>query len=434
MNVLVVGSGAREHAIVWKLGESPRVGRLLIAPGNAGTESIATNCPDSSDDMDGLLQLAKTHSIDLTIVGPEMPLANGIVDLFVKEGHAIFGPTKAAARIESSKAFAKELMRSHGVPCPEFRVFHDYREAHGFLSKHEGPIVVKADGLAAGKGVLVCERKEDALAALNKCMSTRAFGAAGDVVVVEEYVEGREVSVFAFSDGEHISSLVAACDYKRLLDEDAGPNTGGMGSYTPPEFWTAQLEDRVRQEIVAPVVHALAESGTPYQGVLYAGLMITSQGPKVIEFNCRLGDPEAQVILPMLRTDLMDVVLACIHGEVDKLSLEWYEGACVGVVMASGGYPGEYSKGLEIGGLGDVDSDVQIFHSGTRMTSERGGTQVVTDGGRVLTAVGRGPTTAQAREKVYDNVRRVCFRDAHYRKDIALTAAYHSASGLPIGG
>jgi phosphoribosylamine--glycine ligase len=252
--------------------------------------------------------------------------------------------------------------------------------------------------------------------------------------VVEEYVEGREVSVFAFTDGEHISSLVAACDYKRLLDGDAGSNTGGMGSYTPPEFWTAQLEDRVRQEIVAPVVHALAESGTPYQGVLYAGLMITSQGPKVIEFNCRLGDPEAQVILPMLRTDLMDVVLACIHGEVGKLSLEWYEGACVGVVMASGGYPGEYSKGLEIGGLGDVDSDVQIFHSGTRLASESGGTQVLTDGGRVLTVVGRGPTIAQAREKVYDNVRRVCFRDAHYRKDIALTAGYHSAIGLPSGG
>ena len=434
MNVLVVGSGAREHAIVWKLGESPRVDKLLIAPGNAGTGSIATNFPDSSDDVDGLLQLAKTHSIDLTIVGPEMPLANGIVDLFVKEGHAIFGPTKAAARIESSKAFAKELMRSHGVPCPEFRVFHDYREAHGFLSKHEGPIVVKADGLAVGKGVLVCERKEDALAALNQCMGTRAFGAAGDVVVVEEYVEGREVSVFAFTDGEHISSLVAACDYKRLLDGDAGSNTGGMGSYTPPEFWTAQLEDRVRQEIVAPVVHALAESGTPYQGVLYAGLMITSQGPKVIEFNCRLGDPEAQVILPMLRTDLMDVVLACIHGEVGKLSLEWYEGACVGVVMASGGYPGEYSKGLEIGGLGDVDSDVQIFHSGTRLASESGGTQVLTDGGRVLTVVGRGPTTAQAREKVYDNVRKVYFQDAHYRKDIALTAGYHSAIGLPSGG
>ena len=434
MNVLVVGSGAREHAIVWKLGASLHVDKLLVAPGNAGTGPVATNLPGSPDDMDGLLQLAKTYSVDLTIVGPEVPLANGIVDLFVNEGRAIFGPTKAAAQIESSKAFAKELMRSYGVPCPEFRVFHDYAEAHGFLSLHEGPIVVKADGLAAGKGALVCERREDALAALNKCMSAKAFGAAGDVVVVEEYLEGREVSVFAFSDGEHISSLVAACDYKRLLDEDAGPNTGGMGSYTPPEFWTAQLEDSVRREIVAPVVHALAENGTPYRGALYAGLMITSQGPKVIEFNCRLGDPEAQVVLPMLKTDLMDVVLACINGEVDKLSLEWYEGACVGVVMASDGYPGEYSKGLQIGGLDDVDSDVQIFHSGTRLASECGGTQVLTDGGRVLTVVGRGPTTAQAREKVYDNLRRVCFQDAHYRKDIALTAACHSASGLPSGG
>ena len=434
MNVLIVGSGAREHAIVWKLGASPQVDKLLIAPGNAGTGSIATNFPGSPDDMDGLVQLVKAHSVDLTIVGPEIPLANGIVDLFVNEGHAIFGPTKAAAQIESSKAFAKELMRSHGVPCPEFRVFHDYHEAHGFLSKHGGPVVVKADGLAAGKGVFICESKKDALAALNKCMSTRSFGAAGDTVVAEEYLEGREVSVFAFSDGEHISSLVAACDYKRLLDEDAGPNTGGMGSYTPPEFWTAQLEDRVRREIVAPIVYALAENGTPYQGVLYAGLMITSQGPKVIEFNCRLGDPEAQVIIPMLKTDLMDAVLACINGKVDKLSLEWHEGACVGVVMASGGYPGEYSTGLQIGGLDDVDPDVQIFHSGTRRVSDSGGTQVLTDGGRVLTVVGRGQTIAQAREKVYDNLQGVCFQGAHYRKDIALTAAYHSASGLPSGG
>ena len=428
MNVLIVGSGAREHAIVWKLGASPQVNKLLVAPGNAGTGLIATNCPSSPDDVYGLLKLAKYHSVDLTIVGPEIPLANGIVDAFAGEGQAIFGPTRAAAQIESSKAFAKELMRSHGVPCPEFRVFHDYHEAHDFLSGHEGPVVVKADGLAAGKGALVCEEKEEALAALDRCMNTRDFGAAGDVVVVEEYLEGREVSVFAFSDGEHISSLVAACDYKRLLDGDAGPNTGGMGSYTPPEFWTSRLEDRVRQEIMIPVIRALAENGTPYRGVLYAGLMITSQGPKVIEFNCRLGDPEAQVLLPMLKTDLMDVVLACINGEVDKLALEWYEGACVGVVMASDGYPGEYSRGLEIGGIDEVDSDVLLFHAGTQCTSECGRARVFTEGGRVLMLVARAPTVAQAKEKVYDNLRRVHFQGAHYRKDIALTAAYHSTA------
>ena len=428
MNVLVVGSGAREHAIAWKLGASPQVNKLLVAPGNAGTGLIATNCPNSPDDIDGLLRLAKYHSVDLTIVGPEIPLANGIVDTFASEGQAIFGPARAAAQIESSKAFAKELMRSQGVPCPEFNVFHDYHEAHEFLSNHERPVVVKADGLAAGKGVLVCEEREDALAALDKCMNARDFGAAGDVVVVEEYLEGREVSVFAFSDGEHISSLVAACDYKRLLDGDAGPNTGGMGSYTPPEFWTSQLEDRVRQEIMTPVIRALAENGTPYRGVLYAGLMITSQGPKVLEFNCRLGDPEAQVLLPMLKTDLMDVTLRCINGEVDKLALEWYEGACVGVVMASDGYPGEYSRGLEIGGIDDVDSDVLVFHAGTRSTSECGKARVFTEGGRVLMLVGRSPTIAQAREKVYDNLRRVYFQGAHYRKDIALTAAYHSTA------
>ena len=419
MNILIVGSGAREHAIAWRLSTSPQVERLFIVPGNAGTACLGTNLQGSPEDVEGLARLAKAHDVDLTVVGPETPLANGIVDLFRERGLSIFGPTKAAARIEASKAFAKELMSRHGVPCPEFKVFHTYHEAHSFLSKHEGPVVVKADGLAAGKGVLVCGGKEEALKALYDCMKSRTFGPAGETVVVEEYLDGREVSVFAFSDGAHLSPMVAACDYKRLLDGDDGPNTGGMGSYTLPEFWTLQLEDRVKKEIMAPIVRALADKGTPYQGVLYAGLMVTSVGPKVLEFNCRFGDPEAQVILPLLKTDLVDVILASINGGVDKLSIEWQEGACVGVVMSSGGYPGEYCKGLPIAGLEDVDVDLLVFHSGTRLATEGGAKQVVTDGGRVLTVVGRGATLAQARERVYDNIQRVHFQDAHYRKDIA---------------
>ena len=337
---LVIGSGAREHAIAWRLRCSPQVNKLLIAPGNAGTVSTGANYQASYGDLEGLAQFAEDHSVHLTIVGPEVPLADGIVDLFRERGLSIFGPTKAAAQIEASKAFAKELLQAHDVPSPEFRVFHDYDEAHRFLSKHEGSVVVKADGLAAGKGAYVCEDREVALKAINDCMKARAFGTAGDTVVVEEYVEGREVSVFAFSDGEHLSPLVAACDYKRLLDGNSGPNTGGMGSYTPPDFWSPQLEDQVQRQIMAPVLRALKEVGTPYQGVLYAGLMVTSHGPKVLEFNCRFGDPEAQVILPMLKTDLVDVALASINGEMGKLSIQWQEDACVGVVMASGGLPG----------------------------------------------------------------------------------------------
>ena len=421
MNILIVGSGAREHAIAWKLSNNPRVDSLYIVPGNAGTASIGSNLPGSAEDLEGLAQLAQAHGIGLTVVGPEVPLAKGIVDLFTESGLAIFGPTKGAARIESSKAFARELMGKYGVPSPGFRVFHTYDEARSFLSSHERPVVVKADGLAAGKGAMVCEGKEEAMDALDACMNARAFGTAGDTVVVEEYLEGREVSVFGFSDGEYLSPLAAACDYKRALDGDGGPNSGGMGSYSPPEFWTAQLQDSVRGEIMAPVLRALREEGTPYRGVLYAGLMVTAEGPKVLEFNCRLGDPETQVILPLLQTDLVEVMLASINGGLDKLEVQWSGGACVGVVVASGGYPEQYSRGLPISGLEDLDADVEVFHAGTQLAGEGGGKRVLTDGGRVLTVVGRGPTLAEARARAYNNVERIRFQDAHYRRDIALS-------------
>ena len=419
MNVLVIGSGAREHAIAWKLRQSPRVDRLLIAPGNAGTAAAGTNLQGSPEDLDEMVRLAEAHEVDLTVVGSETPLSSGIVDTFSERGLAVFGPTKAAARIESSKGFAKELMERHGVPCPQFKIFHDYQTAEGFLSAHDGPIVVKADGLAAGKGVFVCQEKEQALAALRACMMDGAFGSSGDTVVLEEYLEGREVSVFTFCDGDGLSSLVAACDYKRLHDGDAGPNTGGMGSYTPPEFWTASLERTVREEIMVPVVRALRDEGAPYRGVLYAGLMVTSQGLKVIEFNCRLGDPEAQVILPLLGTDLVEVIEATLDGTADTALIHWRREACVGVVLASGGYPGEYARGLPITGLDQMDSGVEVFHAGTNLGGEG---NIVTDGGRVVTVTATGETLSQARERAYDNVRRISFQGAHYRSDVALVA------------
>ena len=422
----MVGSGAREHAIAWCLSHSPRVGSLYAVPGNGGTAYLCTNLAGSAEDPEGLARLADRHAIDVTIVGPEQPLDGGVVDLFESRGLKAFGPTRAAARIEASKSFARELMASSGIPSPDFEVFDDYGRAKEFLSRHQGPVVVKADGLAAGKGVTVCRDSAQALVALSQCMESRSFGAAGDRVVLEECMEGREVSVFAFADGEHLSPPVAACDYKRLNDGDNGPNTGGMGSYTPPEFWSKDLKERVHREIMEPVLRALRDSGSPYKGVLYAGLMLTETGPKVLEFNCRLGDPEAQVILPLLRTDLLDVALACIDGRLDSLHIEWDDSACAGVVVASGGYPGDYVKGVPIHGLEDVDEDVLVFHAGTKRTGPEHEPAIVTDGGRVLTVVGRGPALARARERAYDNVARVRFEGAQYRRDIA------QPSGAPV--
>ena len=393
---------------------------MYAVPGNGGTASLCINMAGSAEDPEGLARLAERHSIDITIVGPEQPLDRGVVDLFESRGLKAFGPARAAARIESSKSFARDLMASSGIPSPDFKVFDEYGRAKEFLARHEGPVVVKADGLAAGKGVTVCRDSAQALDALSQCMESRSFGAAGDRVVVEECMEGREVSVFAFTDGEHLSPLVAACDYKRLGDGDQGPNTGGMGSYTPPELWSEDLRERVRREIMEPVLRALRDSGSPYKGVLYAGLMLTETGPKVLEFNCRLGDPETQVILPLLKTDLLDVALVCIEGGLDRLPIEWDGGACAGVVLASGGYPGDYIKGVTIHGLQDVDNDVLVFHAGTKRTGPEPEATIVTDGGRVMTVVGRGPALARARERAYDNVARVHFEGAHYRRDIGL--------------
>ncbi len=352
------------------------------------------------------------------VVGPEVPLADGIVDYFQNTGIPIFGPTKQAAQIESSKAFAKDLMQRYNIPCAKSVTFSDYEKARQYVGQQTPPIVVKADGLAAGKGVIVATSMQEALDALDSIMVAKTLGAAGDKVVIEECLSGREMSAFAFTDGQTVVPMEPACDYKRVFDGDRGPNTGGMGSYSPPPFYNPALAKKVSETIMEPTVRAMAQEKRPYQGVLYGGLMITGDGPKALEFNVRFGDPETQVVLPRLKTDLVDIMLAVIKGTLKQVKIEWSQDACVGVVMASGGYPGSYKTGFAISGLNDMDRDILVFHAGTKPGVQRG--QVLTNGGRVLTVVALGKTLAEAREKVYHNISRISFDNCHYRKDIAL--------------
>ena len=418
MNVLIIGNGGREHALAWKLSQSPRVSALFAAPGNAGTAELGTNLPIEATDVPALVAAAKEHAIDLAIVGPEAPLAAGAVDALTAAGMRAFGPTKKAAEIEWSKSFARSVMEAAGVRCAEGRTFDDRDEAAAYVRRLVEPPVVKADGLAAGKGVIVADTIEEALAAVDVIMVERVFGAAGSRVVVEERLPGVEASVFAFCDGEHVLMTTPACDYKRALDGDKGWNTGGMGSYSPPEFLDAAAVAEVERTVIAPVARQLAEMGRPYTGVLYAGLMFHEGTAAVLEFNCRLGDPETQVILPRLRTDLLDVIEAALEGRLDEMTLEWDERACVGVVMASGGYPGAYETGRPIDGLDHVDEEAAVFYAGAR----REGKQVLTDGGRVLLVTALGEDVGEARSRAYDNVRRIEFEGAHYRTDIAARA------------
>ena len=415
MRVLVVGSGAREHAISWKLTQSPEIDVLFVAPGNAGTSSIATNLPVDAENVSGLLEVVNTNNVDFTIVGPEAPLASGIVNIFRNEGLSVFGPTREAAQIETSKTFARGLMEKYGIPAPAYYVVDSYQEGVAWLNGHAGPVVVKADGLAGGKGVFVCSEQQQALHALQLCMVRRAFGSAGDRVLLEECLEGPEVSVFTFTDGHHISSLFAASDYKRAFDGNEGPNTGGMGSYSPPFCWNQELSERVKEEIMLPVVEAMRCESTPYVGVLYAGLILTSDGAKVVEFNCRLGDPESQVILPRLETDFLQIAEACVQGRLNEVPVEWTDAACVGVVIASRGYPEKYDSGFPINGLDSLDEDVMVFHAGTRLDKKG---SVITSGGRVLTMVSMSDSIASARSRVYDNIGRIQYRNAYYRCDI----------------
>ncbi len=420
MKVLVVGGGGREHALAWKLSLSPRVDAVFCAPGNAGTAEVARNVPIASDDIPGLLAFAQREGIGLTVVGPEAPLTAGIVDEFARAGLRAFGPSKAAAEMEGSKAFAKGFMARHGIPTAPYGVFTDPAAARAFVTQEGGPLVVKADGLAAGKGVLICPDTAAALSAVDEVLVTRAFGEAGAQLVVERFLTGEEASFLAFCDGRTVLPLASCQDHKRVGDGDTGPNTGGMGAYSPAPVVTAEVQRKVMERVMLPAVRGLAEEGRPYVGVLYAGLMIEEGEPQVLEFNARFGDPETQPLLMRMDADLLEVMEACIAGSLDRVSLAWADDAAVCVVMAAGGYPGSYRKGDPIAGLdraGKVPG-VQVFHAGT---TEKAGA-VVTAGGRVLGVTARGKDVREAVDRAYAACGLISWEGAHYRGDIAARA------------
>lgn len=416
MKVLIIGGGGREHALVWKLGQSKLVGEIFVAPGNAGTAVSAQNVPIKDGDIDELLNFAQEKQIDLTVVGPEVPLAVGIVDAFQAAGLAIFGPTQAAAQLEASKAFAKKFMHERGIPTAVSQTFNNFEAAVGALREtplQEG-VVVKASGLAAGKGVVVCDNVDQAEAALRDMMLDSAFGAAGAEVIIEERLSGPELSLLVLTDGQTAVPLSPARDHKRAYDNDQGPNTGGMGAFAPPPDVDDALIAQIMQTIVQPTIDGMAAQGTPYVGVLYAGLMLTADGPKVIEFNCRFGDPETQVVLPLLESDLVELMLACVNGRLIPEMVKLHDGACATVVMAAPGYPASYPKGLPITGLNGLPEDVMVFHAGTAMKEG----QLVTSGGRVLAVTAWGDDLGTAVSRAYAGVAQIHFEKAHYRKDI----------------
>lgn len=438
MKVLVIGGGAREHALVWKLALNPGVDKLYCAPGNAGTSVFAHNVPIPTTNIRGLADWAAGNKVDLTIVGPERPLIEGIVDAFQRAGLRVFGPTASAAAIEGSKVWTKRLLAKYGIPTADAEVVTDFSQAEAILDRCSFPLAVKADGDAAGKGVVVAQEREEAKKALKSFMVDHAVGPAGDRVLLEQYLEGVELSVLAFTDGRTVALMTPSCDYKRVADGDQGPNTGGMGAYAPPGFATPDLMEQIQHTILEPTVEAMAAEGRPYSGVLYAGLMITQEGPKVLEYNCRLGDPETQVVLPLLKTDLAEIAESVVDGRLNGVKVEKNPGACCGVVLASEGYPGSYPTGIPIEGLDTLEEGILVFHAGTKMgpdprkpdrwaklkkellIDQPGNDTVLTAGGRVLTLVACAPTMREAREKVYRNVDRVTFDGCHYRKDIAL--------------
>lgn len=420
MKILMVGSGGREHALIMKLLESPKVEKIYCAPGNGGISAYAECFDVDACDIEGMLNLAKRLAVDLVFVAPDDPLAIGMVDAFEEAGFKTFGPNKAAAQIEASKIFSKNFMKKHNIPTAEYEVFEDYALAEKYIENYDKfPVVLKADGLALGKGVLICQDKNEALEGLKTLMVDRKMGKAGDKIVVEEFLTGPEVSVLAFTDGKTVCPMVSSKDHKRALDNDKGLNTGGMGTIAPNPYYSEEMHEKCFNDIFMPTVDGMRKEGRPFKGCLYFGLMLTKDGPKVIEYNARFGDPEAQVVLPMLKTPLIDLVLAVIDENLENIKLENYDGAAACVMIASGGYPVEYKKGYEISGLDDKgqlkdSEDIFIYHSGTK--KENG--KYLTNGGRVLGVVSKAKDLNTALDKVYKAIENISFDKMHYRKDI----------------
>jgi phosphoribosylamine--glycine ligase len=416
VRVLVVGSGGREHALGWKLAQSEHVTELLAAPGNPGIAQLGECIAVRANDIDGLARLIDERQVDFTVVGPEAPLVAGVVDVLKQRGHKVFGPTRAAAEIEGSKVFCRDLARRHGVPMAEGESFDDPDAAIDYSKTQSAPLVVKAEGLAAGKGVLICATHDEARSAIDHIMRESAFGSSGDRVVVEEFLEGREISLLCVTDGSAKLFLEPAQDYKRALDGDRGLNTGGMGSYSPAPWFDAELRARSIDEIAVPLMDGLAAEGRPFCGCFYTGLMVTAKGPRLIEVNCRFGDPEIEALLPRLRSDLFEVLSASVDGSLSSCELEWSDDASVSVVVASGGYPDAYPTGVEIGGIEAAEaSGAVVFHAGTATKDGK----LVSAGGRVLNVAASGPTIADARDRAYEAVSRIRMDGAHYRRDIA---------------
>lgn len=418
MRVLVVGGGGREHALVWKLKQSPRVDKIYCAPGNAGIAGDAECVDIKAEDVQGLLDFALNNRIDLTVVGPEAPLNAGIVDRFEAAGLKIFGPSQKAAEIEGSKVLSKEIMARYGIPTASYAVFTDPAEAASYIKRIGPPCVVKADGLAAGKGVIVALDEQSALDAVHSIMVDKNFGAAGERLVVEEFLAGEEVSILAFTDGVNVVPMISSQDHKRAYDNDEGPNTGGMGAYAPAPVYTPEVHRKTMEEILIPMIRALDREGRTYRGVIYAGLMVDQSGPKVLEFNARFGDPEAQPVLMLLETDLVDIIEAILDRRLDQIDIKWKNGAAVCVVLASGGYPGSYGKGKVIRGLDNPGAEVFVFHAGTAAKDGA----IVTAGGRVLGVTASGPDIPAAIERAYAAVEKIDFDGMHYRHDVGRKA------------
>ncbi|MFC1657911.1 phosphoribosylamine--glycine ligase [Candidatus Omnitrophota bacterium] len=429
MKILVIGSGGREHALVWKIAQSKLVDKVFCAPGNAGIGQLAECVAIKADDISGLLEFALQERIDLTVVGPETALSLGIVDQFEKSNLKVFGPNKQAARLESSKVFAKELMSKYGVPTAAFRVFDNPDKASEFVRQRKAPCVVKADGLAAGKGVAVCKTIDDAQKAIDSMMRKKVFGQAGERIVIEDCLQGQEASIIVLTDGNEVIPLASSQDHKRVFDGDSGPNTGGMGAYSPAPIVTEELNQQIIEKIIYPTIKGLNQEGVPYKGILYAGIMITADGPKVLEYNVRFGDPETQAILPRLKSDLVEAILATIEKGLNKWknkksALDWDKRSCICVVCASGGYPGAYEKGKEISGLDEAGrmADIVVFHAGTKSDTANGKSYIATNGGRVLGVTGLGNSIKEAISLTYKAVEKIRFAGMHYRRDIGYRA------------